>query len=970
MQHRKSNSIVGEFKIITNQQEPKMSPKRNKLKSATLANVLLLGCITLGTAFAQGSISTNEDSFEEIINDDQAVQLEIEKALAEEAEIEIQEAEAVVADETMEDTIPLIEEAIAEEAPVEEVVAEEAPIEEIMAEELAADDTPVEAVIVEEEPIVEEPAVVEVVVPKTSIEESEIARRSGLQFSADEIMKQAQECIDKKDYKGAISHYNHALNELDSISNIDVATLEKKEKVQTSRGAAYNSLVKNLESEAKKSLKLGDIQTTTATLEEAVVYNPDSADQYRNTIKELEGIETLSAYYESIKAKNVDSEKETRDSKIKYHMERAKLLMRNRQFDDAKRELFSVLRLETLNREARVLYTKIQKEVNFIGLQSKKIAREEAMNQVTWQWSTPVPKVDDAATHPIDSPIEKPHTGAAYLKMQDKLDTIIIQNLDFKEANILDVIDLLDAKSKSADKKYHEGVNIITMINLDAGSSVSADDLGMDDLDSEFEDDFADTEGDDFGDDFGDDLEGLDDLGGASGGSSAIRTVTFKIERMTLREVLEYVCAATGLKMRVDKNAIVIASELEEKNLQTRYYNVREGFIKAISDMGSTSGSSANDEDDFGFDEEPTSSGSSADSASLIAGFKTLGITFSSNAAVSYSSHISKLIVTNTAENLNKVQEVINQLDTGRPLINIEAKFVEVIQTDLEELGFEWMITSDINHGELYIPGSKSKPQNLTGGLSSLSDFMPDVVAPGQSDILTSYVQIGGTEVKNVIRALDQKRNTDVLFSPEVTTLSGIEAVLKSITTRYFPENWTEPEPGNSSNNNDNGGSGGNATPSVPEFGDPTELGVTLSVTPSVTPGSREIELDMAPKVTSFVQYDEEIQIPFDGGVTYSPKMPIIEERSVVTKVICDDGETIVLGGLMKEKIISFEDRVPLLADIPLFGKLFTSEGEASEKANLLIFVTAKLVDSAGREIKDIGRSSRENANGLPKFHH
>ncbi len=946
-----------------------MSPKRNKLKTATLANVLLLGCITIGTGYAQGSISTSEDSFEEIVNDEEAVQLEIEKALAEDAKSEVQVVAPIVAEDAIDEVIPMIEEVIAEETPeVEEVIAEVAVVEEVIADEV----TVVEETIETEEPIVEEPIVVEVVVPKTKIEQSEIARRSGLQFSANQKITLGNNCALENDFKGAISHFNHALNELSGISNIDASTLAKKDEVNALKAKAYDSLVNKLEADAKKSLEVGDIQVATATLEEAIVNNPDSATDYRKTIKKLEEQEELSAYYESIKAKNVDSEKETRASKIKFHIERAKLLIRNRQFDDAKKELFNVVRLETLNREARVLYAKIQKEVAFIGEQSQKIARDEAMNRTTWSWTNPVPKVDDVISQQIDSPIEKEQNGAEFLKMQDKLDTIVIKNLDFKEANILDVIDLLDAKSKAADKKYHEGVNIISMINLGGGSAAGGefgmDDLEMDELgDDELEGDFEDDFGDDTGDDFSDDLDGLDDLDGNAGGYYAIRTVTFKIDRMTLREILGYVCTATGLKMRVDKNAIVIASELEEKNLQTRYYNVREGFIKAISGMGGNSSADNNDDDGFGFDDEPTSSGTTADSASLIAGFKTLGVSFSSNAAVSYSSHISKLIVTNTAENLNKVQQAINQLDTGRPLINIEAKFVEVIQTDLEELGFEWMITSDINHGELYIPGSKSRPQNLTSGLSKLSDFIPDVVAPGASDILSSYITIGSTEVKNVIRALDQKKNTDVLFSPEVTTLSGEEAVLKSITTRYFPENWTEPEPGNSSNN-DNDSSGGNATPSVPEFGDPTELGVTLSVTPSVTPGSREIELDMSPKVTSYVQYDEEIQIPFDGGVTYSPKMPIIEERSVVTKVICDDGETIVLGGLMKEKIISFEDRVPLLADIPLFGKLFTSEGEASEKANLLIFVTARLVDSSGRKIKDIGRSSRESSNGTPNF--
>ena len=64
-----------------------------------------------------------------------------------------------------------------------------------------------------------------------------------------------------------------------------------------------------------------------------------------------------------------------------------------------------------------------------------------------------------------------------------------------------------------------------------------------------------------------------------------------------------------------------------------------------------------------------------------------------------------------------------------------------------------------------------------------------------------------------------------------------------------------------------------NSTPSIPEFGDATELGVILTVTPTVTAGSKEIELSLSPKVSSFLGYDEEIEIPFPGVGNYSPKI-------------------------------------------------------------------------------------------------
>ena len=63
------------------------------------------------------------------------------------------------------------------------------------------------------------------------------------------------------------------------------------------------------------------------------------------------------------------------------------------------------------------------------------------------------------------------------------------------------------------------------------------------------------------------------------------------------------------------------------------------------------------------------------------------------------------------------------------------------------------------------------------------------------------------------------------------------------------------------------------------------------------------------------------------------------------------DGQTIVMGGLINELITRFDDKIPFLGDIPFFGRFFRSEGEASKKRNLLIFVTARIVDPAGQVV-------------------
>ena len=92
--------------------------------------------------------------------------------------------------------------------------------------------------------------------------------------------------------------------------------------------------------------------------------------------------------------------------------------------------------------------------------------------------------------------------------------------------------------------------------------------------------------------------------------------------------------------------------------------------------------------------------------------------------------------------------------------------------------------------------------------------------------------------------------------------------------------------------------------------------------------------------------------------------MPILSERSVRTKVVIWDGETVVLGGLIQERLEKYEDRIPLLGDIPFLGRLFTNKGEKSTKVNLLIFVNARLVNPAGIPIRI------NDLRGLPDFRH
>jgi len=132
------------------------------------------------------------------------------------------------------------------------------------------------------------------------------------------------------------------------------------------------------------------------------------------------------------------------------------------------------------------------------------------------------------------------------------------------------------------------------------------------------------------------------------------------------------------------------------------------------------------------------------------------------------------------------------------------------------------------------------------------------------------------------------------------------------------------------------------------------DLGVILNVTPVVGPDGYTIDLTMMPQVVELVEWIDYGSTVLDpGGVLRRVPMPqpIFHSRSIATSISIWDGQTVVMGGLITEQQSTTVDKIPFLGDIPLIGYLFQSKTSKSVKRNLLIFVTANLVDPAGNKI-------------------
>ncbi len=260
-------------------------------------------------------------------------------------------------------------------------------------------------------------------------------------------------------------------------------------------------------------------------------------------------------------------------------------------------------------------------------------------------------------------------------------------------------------------------------------------------------------------------------------------------------------------------------------------------------------------------------------------------------------------------------------------------------------------------------------------------------VAPG---ILSLTGLFSEGQVQMIMRGLAQKKGTDLMTAPSVTAKSGQKATIEIIREFIYPTEYEPPELPNSTGVTGGGGigigglvgGGGGSfpvTPATPTAFDTRNTGVTLEVEPTIGDNDFVIDLRFVPEIVEFegfINYGSPIQSPGTdalGNPVVSVitenriEMPVFSSRRVNTSLTIYDGYTVAVGGLMREDVQNVEDKVPILGDIPIIGRLFQTKAENRIKSNLIIFVTAQIIDATGRPLKgaDAG-STLPVSTGLP----
>ena len=311
--------------------------------------------------------------------------------------------------------------------------------------------------------------------------------------------------------------------------------------------------------------------------------------------------------------------------------------------------------------------------------------------------------------------------------------------------------------------------------------------------------------------------------------------------------------------------------------------------------------------------------------------------------------------------------------------------------------------------------GGDSDQQNGMRYLSTLSNHISGESGSNNDQFMRVNAFFGNADLSMILHMLAQRSDTDLLSAPKVLTRPGVEAVMKVVTEYIYPTDYQVQLQSSSSSSSGNGGGSQSAILAVVEPRSFTmrEVGVILDVTPTLTDDGNLIDLDLKTQVVDEPTWKNYgMRIPFTGNASslqnftglgeiftglseilgatgtalsdsakalfaqsamdaasnaldsltdssnenltyYEAPMeqPFFHVRSIESQVSVYPGATIVMGGLITEQRKAMDDKIPFLGDLPFIGRLFRSHAEQTNKRNLLIFVTTRLVDVRGREV-------------------
>jgi len=797
----------------------------------------------------------------------------------------------------------------------------------------------------------------------------ESARREALALDADTHIARGDAARELKDYDTAAKEYKLAVDSLtDSPSG------------GAKRVSALEKFIDVSLDLAKQRITEGRYADAEATLR--IVLRPQYAPDNPVVLRLLTRLDDPEYYNQTVTPGFIDKVKQVE----RYFIE-AQGFFDTARYDLAFKRCEQILAIDKTNTAARKLEERIDQARFKFDEHAYDEARARALEETQRGWARPTRRFDNLGDPHASGRVQRDEAGST-VATNNKLRAIIIPNIEFRQTTIRDAIEFLRQQAKQLDPTG-EGLNIVLRLSA-PGSRAPGTTTTSPAADSA--------------------IPGTEAAAAPQAPVATADTrISLSLSRIPLDAALRYVAQQAGLKVKIEPYAVSIVPVSEDTtSLIQAEFKVPPGlFGSSVGSFGAsalsqgassaTGGGGGGAGGIGGATRDVSGAGSSviqrADAHKFL---EDSGVTFPNGASATYVAAGSRLVVRNTQENIDLIEAIItNNTPQVFKQIEIESKFVEITQANLKELSFA------VNLGTSNIPGSKKL--FVTGG----SNVLPGITTPTDAQNVNVNTRSGSFGIQGnaidallagttggmantssvlnlagvltdpqfqiAVRALNQMKGTDLLSAPRVTTKSGQKAVIEIIREFIYPTQFQPPQiPSTFGNQGTSvisatggGSSTGGAfpvTPTTPTSFEKRNTGVTLDVEPIIGPDGYTIDLTLSPQVVDFdgfINYGSPIAtVSTNLGISTRTVLtdnvinqPIFSVRKVTTSVSVYDGSTVILGGLTREDVQKVNDKVPVLGDIPLVGRLFRSKIDQNIKRNLIIFVTARLIDPAGQPI-------------------
>ncbi len=624
------------------------------------------------------------------------------------------------------------------------------------------------------------------------------------------------------------------------------------------------------------------------------------------------------------------------------------------QYDKALASYEDVLRIDTTNTAARRGMEKVEQEQARYYQSAKDHQRSRMLNEVNGSWENTVRTDVSALFGGGESATASMIAGlrGGREAITQKLRDLKLEKIDFAGATLNEVLEYLRVRSRDLDPTG-KGVDFVNNLPTDQDTA----------------------------------------------------SISLNLRQVPIEEVLRYVTEMANASFRIEDYAVRIISRSEDTGaIIMKSYKVPPDFISTAAVTPDASAAPA----------DPFAAGAAAGGPGF-AGLQikrlgaqeflqNRGVTFAEGTGANYSPNSNLLIVRNTAKQIELVDQLVEQaLNSSPKQVVISVRVVEINQTNLEELGFDWLLEG---FGSSIVLEGGTKGNQQTGAYPNL-DF-PNKLASGEpvgQNPVTAGLRSSGDLYSNqtiddilygattaasrrspaafslagvltnpqfqvAIRALDQKTGIDVMAKPEVVTKSGQKANVQVVRELIYPTEFDPPQiPTNVGTNTVLIDQNGNetfpplppipVTPSTPTAFEMRRVGVVLDVEPVISEDNKVIDLTITPEITEFVgfvNYGSPINSVASDGVKVELTenrifQPIFSSRKIATSVKVYDGATVVLGGLISDNNIMIDDKVPVAGDLPFVGRLFRSKVSQRRVKNMLFFVSVKVVDPSGARV-------------------